>query len=166
VEAQGPAGRRTLVAAATVGGTLLLILLFALGASSIRPLRIGCAPGLDSQVCADTVTASLSRGLAPFHPLILSAYVEPGEVTGAGESGHRATVTYDLLGVPGPTTVRLFYDVGGHWGGVPNRTAPELAAWALLTSAIAVGIVGLVGSGIRRWSRRRVGGHEGAADGS
>ena len=84
------------------------------------------------------------EGLPASHPLILSAYVEPGEATHPGESGHRATVTFDLLGVPGPTTVRLFYDVGGHWGGVSNRTTLELAAWSLIMAGLAVATVALV----------------------
>ncbi len=127
-----------------------------LAASAVKPLSVTCAPELDAQVCQDTVAASLSRGLAPFHPLILSALVEPGEATGPGESGHRATVTYDLLGVPGPTTVRLFYDVGGHWGGVPSRSATELGVWALLAAALAFGAVAVViGLGVRMVRRRR-----------
>lgn len=109
---------------------------------------------LDTQVCHDTLSAAQTRGLATSHPLILSAYVEPGEATEPGQSGHRATVTFDLLGVPGATTVRLFYDMGGHWGGVPSRTAPELGAWALLTAGLIIGalalVVGALIAGVRR----------------
>jgi hypothetical protein len=142
------------VAVPTAVGALLLVLLVAAGASSVAPLRVTCALGLDAQVCQDTLTASMSRGLASFHPLVLSAHVDPGEAVGPGESGHRATVTYGLLGVPGPTTVRLFYDVGGHWGGVPSRAAPELAAWALLAAGLAVGVVVLLLGLIVRVARR------------
>ncbi len=113
-------------------------------ASGLAPLRVTCAPALDGQVCHDTVTAARTRGLAATHSLIVSAFVQPGEATDPGESGHRATVTFDLLGVPGPTTVRLFYDVGGHWGGVSNRTTLELAAWSLIMAGLAVAIVVLV----------------------
>jgi hypothetical protein len=52
------------------------------------------------------------------------------------------------------TTVRLFYDVGGHWGGVPSRTAPELGAWALVMAGLIVGalllVVGATIAGMRR----------------
>ena len=141
---------------ATAAGALLLVLLLAAGASSVAPLRVGCAPGLDAVVCERTVVAALERGLAPFHPLILSAFVEPGEVPRSGEVGHRATVTFDLLGVPGPTTVALYYDIGAHWGGVPSRGRPELAAWAVFAAGVMVGVVALVvGLGLRVIRRGR-----------
>ena len=132
------------------------MLLLALGASSVAPLRIACAPGLDVVVCQRTVIASLERGLAPFHPLIVSAFAEPGATPQAGAVGHRATVSFDLLGVPGPTTVALYYDIGAHWGGVPSRGRPELAAWALFAAGVMMGVVTLtVGIGLRNpeaWS--------------
>ncbi len=96
----------------------------------------------------------MERGLPPFHPLVLSAHAVPGEA-GVGQYGLRATVTFDLLGVPGPTDVRLYYDIGGNWGGPPSRRGPELAVWALLAAAVAVGLVMLIVLGIRRWHRRR-----------
>jgi hypothetical protein len=87
----------------------------------------------------ETVVAALERGLAPLHPLILDASVEPGPASAATELGHRATVTFAMLGVPGPTEVKLFVDVGGHWGGTPDRRAPELAIWSLLTPTLVLG---------------------------
>jgi len=148
------AGRRALIAVAAAVGAMLLVLLVAIGASSMAPLRISCAPGLDDDLCHQTVGASLERGLAPFHPLILTAYAEPGEAPGPAQIGHRATVTFDLLGVPGPTTVALYYDIGAHWGGVTSRTAPELAAQALLAAALAVGAVALLIGLVNRIARR------------
>jgi hypothetical protein len=137
-----------LLALITVLACILGVTLLASLASAVAPLRVTCAPALDGQVCQDTVTAARTRGLAATHPLILSAFVEPGEATDPGESGHRATVTFDLLGVPGPTTIRLFYDVGGHWGGVSNRTTLELAVWSLTMAGLVITIVGLVGGAV------------------
>ena len=122
-----------LLAFAALTGILAML------ASAVPPLQITCATTLTDQVCHGTVTASLERGLAPFHPLILAAHVDPGSA-GPTENGHRATVTFDLLGVPGPTTVRLFYDIGGHWGAVPDRALTELALWSLLAVAAIVGL--------------------------
>ena len=68
----------------------------------------------------------------------------------SGAVGHRATVTFDLLGVPGPTTVALYYDIGAHWGGVTSRAPMELAGWALLGATMVVAVLaGVVGLGIR-----------------
>ncbi len=147
---------RLLLGFITLVGCMLGVALLASLASGVAPLRIVCAPGLDGQVCQDTVTAARTRGLAASHPLIISALVEPGEATDPGQSGHRATVTFDLLGVPGPTTIRLFYDVGGHWGGVPSRAAAELAAWSLLMAGLVVAALALVvGAAIAVLGRRR-----------
>ncbi len=126
----------------------------AAAASSVSALRITCDPGLSEMACQQTVHAALERGLASFHPLILSAQVAPGEAA-AGQVGHRATVTFDLLGVPGPTTVRLFYDIGAHWGGVPSRTAAELAGWALLMAGFFVAAAALVVAVVMLVTRRR-----------
>ena len=71
-------------------------------------------------------------------------------------------MTFDLLCVPGPTTVRLFYDIGAHWGGAPDRGALELAAWSLLAAGVVgVGVAGLasaIAAGVAgsRARRRRV----------
>ena len=81
--------------------------------------------------------------------------MEPGAAAGAGELGHRATVTFDLLGMPAPTRVELYFDQGGHWGGESDRSDMEIAAWTLLPPLLASLIgVGLVARG---W-RRRAGG--------
>jgi hypothetical protein len=137
-------------------GALVGVLLIAAAASSVAPLRIRCAPALDDDICHRTVSASLERGLAPFHPLIVSAHVEPGEAPTSGQVGHRATVSFDLLGIPGSTTVALYYDIGAHWGGVPSRTAAELAAWALLDTVVVVGaVVVLLGLVLRLVHRHR-----------
>ena len=137
-----PIARRVLLRrlmALGVAGSLTIVLAIAL--TAIPPLASTCAPGpFTEQVCRETVGAGLERGLAPFHPLILAAHVEAGEAATAGQSGHRATVTFDLLGVPGPTRVRLFYGVGGHWGGAPDRGGLELAGWSLLVAGVVVGI--------------------------
>ena len=71
----------------------------------------------------------------------------------AGALGHRATVTFDLLGVPGTTSVRLFLDMGGHWGGDVDRSQAELAGWTLVPLFLASGVaIVLVGRRGRRHS--------------
>jgi hypothetical protein len=112
-----------------IAGLLLTALAIAFVVSAnVPPLRVDCpTAGMSIDVCHDSVTASLDRGLPVPHPLILSAAVEPGP--DASGNGHRATITYDLLGMPSPTVVRLYYDIGGHWGGVADRSWLELGAW-------------------------------------
>ena len=79
--------------------------------------------------------------------------------------GHRATVTFDLLGVPGPTVVALYYDIGAHWGGVTSRAPVELAGWALLMATIAVAFLAVVvGLGIRIIRRSRSSTASGSVD--
>ena len=141
----------------------LLTGIVAVGASVAEPRGITCAVGgLADQACRLTVVAAMERGLASFHPLILAAHVVPGPAADPGQYGLRATVTFDLLGVPGPTTVRLFYDIGAHWGGAPDRGALELAAWSLLAAGVVgVGVAGLasaIAAGVAgsRARRRRV----------
>jgi hypothetical protein len=107
-------------------------------------------PSITEEVGHETVVAALERGLAPLHPLILDARVEPGPASQPTQLGHRATVTFTMLGVPGPTSVKLFVDVGAHWGGTPDRGAVELALWSLATPLIAVG-----GPGLLWWIRGR-----------
>ncbi len=139
-------GRRALLRRlSAVLAVVLLTAILAVSASVAHPLRITCAAGgVAGQACDETVTAALERGLAPFHPLILAAHVEPGPAADPGQNGQRATVIFELLGVPGPTTIRLFSDVGGHWGGVPDRGALELGACSLLVASIVgVAVVGL-----------------------
>lgn len=110
----------------------LILTAFAIGfavSTSARPLRVECpAAGMSVEACHVSVDATLRRGLVVPHPLILEARVEPGPA-GSSENGHRATVTYDLLGMPDPTAIELHYDMGGHWGGVADRGWPELPLW-------------------------------------
>lgn len=130
-----------------IGGLLLVV-----AGVAASPLAQTCAPPLEEDVCTATVEASLERGLEPVHPLILSSHVEPGPAAGASELGHKATVTFELLGVPGPTSVRMYLDLGGHWGGAVDRSDPEIMLWALapliVAGLAAVAILGLA------WRRR------------
>jgi hypothetical protein len=95
-----------------------------------RPIDQTCDARLTRAICLETIDAALRKGLPAVHPLLLSARAEPGPAAGAGQYGHRATVRFGLAGVPGPISVRLFFDAGAHWGGIPDREAPELLAWA------------------------------------
>lgn len=128
------------VAAVLVAAVLLGLAAIAMGAVA-RPLQGTCDPALATDVCLETIDAGLRRGLPRLHPLILTAHAEPGPAAGPDEYGHRATVTYALLGVPGPTTVRLFFDAGAHWGGIPSRGDVELAAWAAAQGVVVAGAV-------------------------
>ena len=49
-----------------------------------------------------------------------------------------------MLGVPGPTRVKLFVDVGAHWGGTPDRSDGELAIWSLLTPLVVLASAWLI----------------------
>ena len=134
------AGRRALASIVWLGLVALI-----LGAGAVLPpIRETSATSLSPEVRHETVAAALERGLAPLHPLILDASVEPGLASSAPELGHRATVTFSMLGVPGPTRVKLFVDVGAHWGGTPDRLAAELAFWSLLTPLLVLGSPWLV----------------------
>jgi hypothetical protein len=129
---------------------IVAVLLVAAGVA-LPPLARTCAPTVDEDRCAETVVASLSRGLPRLHPVILGAHVEAGPAAAEGALGHRATVTFDLLGVPGATSVRLYLDMGGHWGGEVDRSDAEVAAWAILPLLLAAGgAIALVGVALRR----------------
>ena len=106
-------------------------------ATSVAPLRVTCDPAVPADVCAETADAGLRRGLPRLHPLITEAHVAPGPAFPNGY-GHRATVTYALLPGP-PVDVRLFFDAGGHWGGIASASDVELALWALLPVGVLVG---------------------------
>jgi hypothetical protein len=114
---------------------------------TLEPLDRTCAPSLDEGACRRAVEAVRRRGLPEVHPLILAAHVEPGTAPDPTDLGHRATVHFDLLGVPGPTSVALYYDQGAHWGGVADRDAAELGAWTLaplvVAGLLAVALLGL-----------------------
>ncbi len=135
-----------LAAALLLGGLLLTV-----GGSSAAPLSTSCV-NLEPAACEATIEAVRRRGLASTHPLILSVVVEPGAAPGPQELGHRATLTYTMLGMPDPTVIKLHYDLGGHWGGETDRSDTELTAWALaplaLAGLLAVGVVALA------WRRR------------
>lgn len=128
-------GRPLLAATAAV----LLAAVIVIVGTSAQPLRETCAAALRGDVCQETVAAALERGLPQLHPLILAARVDPGPASASSELGHRATVTFEMLGVPAPTRVKLFVDVGAHWGGSADRGSVELALWSLVPAALALG---------------------------
>jgi hypothetical protein len=131
-------------------------------ASALAPLRVTCAPAVPADVCAETADAGLRRGMPRIHPLITEAAVAPGPEFPDGY-GHRATVTYSLL--PGPTvTERLFFDAGGHWGAVPDRSDVELFAWALLPVGVAMVASGALGGAVARRRAARAPGGAPTAD--
>jgi hypothetical protein len=134
-----------------VTGLLVAVLGLALAVSAnAPPLRVGCpAEGMSTEACHASVDATRRRGLAAPHPLILAARVEPGPA-GPTERGHRATVTYDLLGMPYPTVVELYYDSGGHWGGVADHGWPELPIWWGVPVVVLLGLGGLLATRGRR----------------
>jgi len=99
-------------------------------ASSVAPLRVSCDPAVPVEVCAETADAGLRRGLPRLHPLVTEAHVAPGPAF-PDAYGQRATVTYSLPPAPA-VDVRLFFDAGGHWGGIASARDVELALWAVL----------------------------------
>lgn len=123
-----------------------------LAGTAAPPLAVACSPAVAREVCRETIDAARARGLPPVHPLILGARVEPGAASGEGELGHRATVTFDLLGVPGTTDVRLYFDIGAHWGGRADRGAIELALWSALPGTLAALLVGWLVRVRTRWT--------------
>ena len=137
-----------LIAACVLAGALLLVVL---GRSS-TPLSRTCADELSAAACEGAVDAVIRRGLPALHPLILTAHVEPGSAPGFNDMGHRASVRFELLGVPGVTTIDLYYDAGGHWGGESDRPDEEMAAWTVAPLAAAL-VVCVVVVGLA-WRRR------------
>jgi len=113
-------------------------------ATSVAPLRVTCDPVVPADVCAETADAGLRRGMPRLHPLITEAHVAPGPAFPDGY-GHRATVTYALPPAPG-VDVRLFFDSGGHWGGIASAGAVGLALWALLPVSVTAGIGAAAGA--------------------
>ncbi len=137
--------RRPLIGA-VVG--LLVGLLWVALAATVAPLRVTCDAAVPQDVCAETADAGRRRGMPRLHPLVTEAAVSPGPAFPDGY-GHRATVTYGLL--PGPPVVeRLFFDAGGHWGAIPDRSDLELALWALLPAVLTTLAGAIIG---RRWLR-------------
>ena len=137
---------------AAVAVVLGAILLVAVTASRAAP-DPRCDEGMDEVACQSAVGAVVRRGLPALHPLILATRVEPGPNPGAQDLGHRATVEFDMFGMPDPIRVELHFDVGAHWGGRSDHTEQEVAAWALAPVFLAAGVaVGLLMIG---WRRRR-----------
>lgn len=136
------------VAGAAMIGTLWVVL-----GVVARPIEQTCDPQLTRPVCLETIDAALRRGLPAIHPLLLTAHAEPGPAAEADQFGHRATVRFGLAAVPGPVSIRMFFDAGAHWGGIADRQAPELLSWS-----VGEGIL-LAGSAAGAWSllRRRRG---------
>jgi hypothetical protein len=133
-------------------GWLLATVAIVAAVSSVSPLAIECGT-LERTECRDTVKAAVARGLPWPHPLALAAHVTSGPAWPAA-MGHRATVAFDLAGVPGRATVRLYYDIGGHWGGVIDRATPEVAGWSFATAGIiASGVMVALGWLLRRRPR-------------
>lgn len=122
---------------------LLVALLIGAGwvavTSGVRPVQQTCDPALATDICLGSIDAALRRGLSPVHPLLLAAHAEPGPAGRPDQFGHRATVTFRMLGVGQPTSVRLFFDAGGHWGGSASVGGEELALWALLQGLVMTG---------------------------
>jgi hypothetical protein len=117
-------------------GAALVGLLWVLLGVVARPIEQSCDPQLTRPICLETIDAALRKGLPAIHPLLLTARAEPGPAAGADQLGHRATVRFGLLGVPGPVSVRLFFDAGAHWGGIADRGAPELLSWSVVEGVI------------------------------
>ena len=142
--------RTAIIAAAAV--LLGAVLLVVVGSASGAPAPT-CALDMDQTACQSAVGAVVRRGLPAIHPLILATRVEPGAQPGPQDLGHRATVEFDLLGMPEPLSIGLYFDVGAHWGGRADHTEDEVAAWALAPIGLAVAIgLGLL---VMAWYRRR-----------
>lgn len=117
-----------------------------------RPLEVTCDPRLTTAVCVETIDAALRKGLPAIHPLLLTAGAEPGPAAGADQFGHRATVRFGLLGVPGPVSVRLFFDAGAHWGGIADQGEAELSVWSVAEGVV---VAGAAAGAWTSFSRRR-----------
>jgi hypothetical protein len=131
---------------------LLLGALLVTVSATVHPLQQSCDSALTAEVCLETVDAALRKGMPRLHPLLLAAHVEPGPAARPDQFGHRATVTFEVLAGPGPTSVRMFFDAGGHWGGIASRGAAELALWAV---AQGVAIAAITTGGLWHLLRRR-----------
>lgn len=147
------AARRTglltpILVAALVGAVWLAV------GAGVRPLRQTCDLVLAADVCLETIDAALRDGLPRVHPLLLAAHAQPGPAARPDEFGHRATVTFNVLGMPGAVVVRLFFDAGGHWGGVADRDAAEIALWAV-AQGVVVAVVGGAWLLLRRYRTNR-----------
>ena len=131
-------------------GAALVGLLWVLLGVVARPIEQTCDPQLTRPICLETIDAALRKGLPAIHPLLLTARAEPGPAAGADQLGHRATVRFGLLGVPGAVSVRLFFDAGAHWGGIADRGAPEMLSWSVVEGVIVAATATAVWALLRR----------------
>lgn len=118
---------------------VLIGLLWVVLGVGARPIEETCDARLTRAVCVETVDAALRKGLPVIHPLLLTARAEPGPAAESDQFGHRATVRFGLLGIPGPVSVRLFFDAGGHWGGIADRGTAELSVWSMAQGVVVAG---------------------------
>ena len=113
-------------------------------------------PALSAGACSETIVAALKKGMPRPHPLLLAAHAAPGPASGNDQLGHRATVTFDAVGMPVPITVDLYVDMGAHWGGVVDPGSGEVELWVAIQGVLAAAVVtALVGWAIRRRRRRQ-----------
>ncbi len=135
---------------------LLLGVGWVLASTIPRPLQETCDPALSPGACSETIFAALERGMPRFHPLLLAAHAEPGPQSRNDQLGHRATVVFDALGMPRPITVKLYVDMGAHWGGSVDPRERDVALWlvaqGVLVASVVVGLAWLV----RRRARARL----------
>lgn len=125
--------------------------------TTAHPLQQTCDPALSAGACSETIVAALKKGMPRPHPLLLAAHAEPGPQSRNDQLGHRATVTFDILGVPSPTTVKLFLDIGGRWGGTASRSDTEMVLWSVGQGAgVAVVVTGAGSWLVRRRGRRAI----------
>ncbi len=138
-----------IVAISMVLGATLLVLV---GVNSAAPAPT-CAQGMDEVACTSAVGAVVRRGLPEIHPLILATSVEPGAAPGPQDMGHRATVAFEMLAVPEPVSIELYYDVGAHWGGRLDRPEQEVVAWTFAPLVVA-GLGAAIIVALAWWRRR------------
>lgn len=120
----------------------------------LPPLMQSCDPALTAPVCAETIDASLRKGMPPLHPLLLRAHAAPGPAARPDQFGHRATVTFAVLGLPDPVSVRMFFDAGAHWGGIADPDGRLIAAFAVL-SGVVIGAAAAVAGWLLIYRRHR-----------
>jgi hypothetical protein len=137
---QGHRPRRERYLWALLSGIVVGVVWIAVG-TTMPPLRQTCDAALSAGACSETVVAALKKGMPQPHPLLLAAHAAPGPQARNDQLGHRATVTFEVLGAPGSTTVKLYFDMGAHWGGVVDRSQAEMTAWSLAQGAVVAVVV-------------------------
>ncbi|MBA3235872.1 MAG: hypothetical protein H0T59_07765 [Chloroflexi bacterium] len=130
--------RWPILALLIVGGAWVVV------GAVLPPFLQTCDPALTEPVCAETIDASLRKGMPPLHPWLLGAHAEPGPAARPDQFGHRATVTFAVLGLPDPVSVRMFFDAGAHWGGIADPDGLLVAGFAVL-SGVAIGAAAAAG---------------------